>query len=555
MKNTTLLFLSCLLTLSFLVSGQSKNDNIYNIVPLPVSIQPKAGKFVFTAGMKIAVPFRFDQSRLKASAELLAERLKTVAGINVELVDLSKLKDLPLTGIVIMPPQYQGIAEEGGYRLAIESKRIVLEAPSPEGVFYGVQTILQLLPVEIYGDQKAIGLAWDVPCGTIEDAPRYKYRGLMLDVGRHFMPVSFIKKYIDLMAIHKMNTFHWHLTEDQGWRIEIKKYPKLTQVGSIRKETPVGHAREKKWDGKPYGGFYTQDEIKDVVAYAAAKYVTIIPEIEMPGHSLAAIAAYPWLGCDSTKKYEVGTSWGVIKDVYCPSEKTFKFLEDVLTEVIELFPGKYIHIGGDECPKDAWKASTFCQELIKKENLKDEHGLQSYFIRRIEKYLNARGKAIIGWDEILEGGLAPNATVMSWRGTDGGIAAAKEKHDVVMTPTSFCYLDYYQADSTVRQPRAIGGYLPLQKVYSYDPTPENFTPEQAKYITGVQGNLWTEYVKTPEHAEYMLFPRAIALAEVAWSPKGKRDFVDFQSRLKIHFKRLDYLKVNYFGAKSNALPN
>jgi hexosaminidase len=368
----------------------------------------------------------------------------------------------------------------------------------------------------------------------------------MLDVSRHFMPVAFVKKYIDLLALHKMNVFHWHLTDDQGWRVEIKKYPKLTQIGSKRKESTVGHYSEnypQKFDGKEHTGFYTQTEIKDIVKYAQAKFVTIIPEIEMPGHSTAALAAYPELGCEPTKKYEVATKWGVMNDVYCPNEKTFTFLQDVLTEVMALFPSKYIHIGGDECPKDAWKQSAFCQDLIKKLNLKDEHELQSYFIKRIEKFVNSKGRAIIGWDEILEGGVAPNATVMSWRGTKGGIEAAKLKHNVIMTPDKYCYLDHYQANPA-NEPLAIGGLLPIEKVYQYDPTAELSADEQ-KYVLGVQGNLWTEYIATPAQAEYMTFPRATALAEIGWVPSGGKNFEDFATRLKEHLKRMDFLKVNY----------
>ena len=368
----------------------------------------------------------------------------------------------------------------------------------------------------------------------------------MLDVSRYFMPVSFIKKYIDLLAFHKMNVFHWHLTDDQGWRIEIRKYPKLTQIGSKRKESLVGQYSEnypQKFDGKEIGGFYTQAEIKDIVKYAQSKFVTIIPEIEMPGHASAALAAYPELGCEPAKKYEVATKWGVMTDVFCPNEQTFTFLQDVLAEVIPLFPGKYIHIGGDECPKDAWKKSTFCQELIKKLNLKDEHELQSYFIKRIEKFVNSKGRAIIGWDEILEGGVAPNATVMSWRGTKGGIEAAKQKHNVIMTPNTYYYLDYYQANPA-KEPLAIGGYLPIEKVYEYNPTAE-LSPEEQKYILGVQGNVWTEYMPNPQQVEYMTFPRATAIAEVAWVPSGGKNFEDFATRLKEHVKRLDYLKVNY----------
>ncbi len=379
------------------------------------------------------------------------------------------------------------------------------------------------------------------------DQPRFSYRGLHLDVSRHFMPVSFIKKYLDLMAMHKLNTFHWHLTDDQGWRIEIKKYPNLTKIGAKRKETLIGHYTENypmKFDGQAHEGFYTQAEVRDLVKYAQARHITIIPEIELPGHALAALAAYPTLGCEPDKNYETGTRWGVYGDVFCPTEPTFKVLQDVLTEVIALFPGKYIHIGGDECPKEAWKKSEFCQNLIKKLKLKDEEALQSYFITRIEKFVNAKGRTIIGWDEILEGGLAPNATVMSWRGTQGGIEAARQKHTVIMTPGEFLYLDHYQGDPNT-EPLAIGGYLPLEKVYAYEPVPTELSAAEEKYILGAQANVWTEYLPTPDKVEYMVFPRAAALAELTWMPKGPRNFEDFSYRLKTHLKRLDYLGVNY----------
>jgi hexosaminidase len=346
----------------------------------------------------------------------------------------------------------------------------------------------------------------------VEDAPRFSYRGLMLDAGRHFYTVDFIKRYIDLMVVYKLNTFHWHLTEDQGWRIEIKKYPLLTSISSIRKESMVGAYKDMKFDKTPYGGFYTQEDIKEVVAYASKKFVTIIPEIEMPGHSQALLAAYPQLGCNPDKIYEVATKWGVSEDVLCPREETFTFMQDVLTEVMALFPGQYIHIGGDECPKKQWKESRFCQDLIKKLKLKDEHELQSYFIGRIDKFITSKGKKMLGWDEILEGGLSPNAMVMSWRGTAGGIEAAKLNHDVVMSPNNFLYLDYYQADPKT-QPLAIGGNLSLSKCYSFEPDLPELTEAEAKHIVGVQANLWTEYIGTPAYAEYMTFPRAFFHAD------------------------------------------
>ena len=431
------------------------------------------------------------------------------------------------------------IPNEEGYELKIEEENIFIESKNARGAFYAVQSLIQLAPLP--SDLNS----YEIPCLRIKDQPQFKYRGMHLDVGRHFFSVDFIKKYIDLMARLKMNTFHWHLTEDQGWRIEIKKYPKLQEIAAYRKETLVGHYNDQphQFDGKPYGGFYTQEEIKEVVAYALTRQVTIIPEIEMPGHSQAAIAAYPELGC-SGKQVEVATKWGIFDEVYCPKESTFKFLEDVIDEVVALFPGKYIHIGGDEAPKTNWKNCEYCQKLIKKEGLKDEHGLQSYFITRMEKYINFKGKQIIGWDEILEGGLAPNATVMSWRGTKGAIEAAKEGHDVILTPGSHCYFDHYQSENE-NEPLAIGGFLPLEKVYHFNPIPEELTDKEATYVLGAQGNVWTEYMQTEKQVEYMAFPRAVALSEVVWSSPKNKNYQDFIHRLEHYQKQLDLLNVNY----------
>ena len=414
-----------------------------------------------------------------------------------------------------------------------------IESKNARGAFYAVQSLIQLLPLP--SDLNS----FKIPCLRIKDQPQFTYRGMHLDVGRHFFSVDFIKKYIDLMAKLKMNTFHWHLTEDQGWRIEIKKYPKLQEIAAYRKETLIGHYNNQphQFDGKPYGGFYTQEQIKEVVAYALTRQVTIIPEIEMPGHSQAAIAAYPELGC-SGKQVEVATKWGVFDEVYCPKESTFKFLEDVIDEVVALFPGKYIHIGGDEAPKTNWKNCEYCQKLIKKEGLEDEHGLQSYFITRMEKYINSKGRQIIGWDEILEGGLAPNATVMSWRGTKGAVQAVKERHDVILTPGSHCYFDHYQSENE-NEPLAIGGFLPLEKVYHFNPIPEELTDKEATYVLGAQGNVWTEYMQTEKQVEYMAFPRAIALSEVLWSSPEHKNYSDFIHRLEQYQKKLDQLEVNY----------
>jgi len=516
-------------------------DNVYNLIPFPAQFNGGEGQFVVNAQTKIIVTAK--DAALKPIAQSLINTLKTASKLSLAIA----VTAAPTAKNVIYIRQNKalGLGAEG-YKLIVSADRVILETATPQGAFYGIQTIFQLLPAAVFSPAPVENITWAMPVCQIQDKPRFVHRGLMLDVSRYFMPVSFVKKYIDLLALHKMNVFHWHLTDDQGWRIEIKKYPKLTQIGSKRKETLVGQYSEnypQKFDGKENGGFYTQAEIKDVVKYAQSKYVTIIPEIEMPGHSSAALAAYPELGCEPSKNYEVATKWGVMNDVYCPTEKTFTFLQDVLTEVFALFPGKYVHIGGDEAPKDAWKQSTFCQELIKKLKLKDEDELQSYFIKRIEKFVNSKKRAIIGWDEILEGGVAPNATVMSWRGTKGGIEAAKEKHNVIMTPNTYYYLDYYQANPA-KEPLAIGGYLPIEKVYEYDPG-AGFSPEEQKYILGIQGNVWTEYMPNPAQVEYMTFPRATAIAEVAWVPSGGKNFEDFATRLKAHLKRLEYLNVNF----------
>ena len=431
------------------------------------------------------------------------------------------------------------IKNDEGYQLKITEKNISISSKTTKGAFYAVQSLIQLLPIKT--DSKEI----TIQCLEIKDEPQFVYRGMHLDVARHFFSVDFIKKYINLMSMLKMNTFHWHLTEDQGWRIEIKKYPKLQEIAAFRNETLIGHYNDQpqKFDGKKYGGFYTQEEIKEIVKYASERQITIIPEIEMPGHSQAAIAAYPELGCTG-EQIEVATKWGVFEDIYCTKEETFKFLEDVIDEVVPLFPGKYIHIGGDEAPKIHWKNCKNCQKLLKKEGLKDDHELQNYFITRMEKYINSKGKQIIGWDEILEGGLAPNATVMSWRGTNGAVEAAKQKHPVILTPQSHCYFDHYQSENE-NEPLAIGGFLPLEKVYLFNPIPKELTTEEARYVLGAQGNVWTEYLSTPEKVEYMVFPRAIALSEAVWSSSVHKNYNDFINRLEIFNKRLDAMNVNY----------
>jgi hexosaminidase len=401
-----------------------------------------------------------------------------------------------------------------------------------------VQTLRQLIPSAGPAGRRS------VPAVTVSDRPRFRYRGMHLDVGRHLFPVAFIKRYIDLLSRYKLNAFHWHLTDDQGWRIEIRKYPLLTQVGAWRRETvKEPNLDPYAGDGIPYGGFYTQAEVRDVVEYARRRHVTVIPEIEMPGHSQAALAAYPELAC-SPGPFEVRTTWGVDEDVHCPTERTFAFLEDVLTEVLALFPSPYVHIGGDEVPKTRWKESAEAQAVIRREGLKDEHELQSWFIRRIERFLLAQGRRLIGWDEILEGGLAPEATVMSWRGTAGGIAAAQQGHDAIMTPGSHLYFDHYQGDPAF-EPLAIGGFTPLDKVYAYEPVPDTLTADEARHILGAQANVWTEYLKTPAQVEYMALPRMLALAEVVWSPRETRDWADFARRLPAELAALDRMGVNY----------
>lgn len=506
-------------------NGPNKIEDIA-IIPQPQTRLVFDGTFQFD-----------DQVSLKSDSELtsVASYFKELvsAEYQIHLDTLKKKKQVVLS----LSPNF---TNEESYELTIDSKQILISAKNERGVFYGIQSLRQLFPSE--ANQKK---SYKLPLVYLNDKPEFAYRGMHLDVARHMYSVDFIKKYIDMMSRLKMNTFHWHLTEDQGWRIEIKKYPKLQEIAAFRKETLIGHYSDQphQFDGKKYGGFYTQEEIKEIVAYAQQRQVTIIPEIEMPGHSQAAIAAYPELGCTG-KQLEVATKWGVFEEVYCPKESTFQFLEDVIDEVIELFPGKYIHIGGDEAPKTRWKNCNHCQKLIKEKGLKDEHGLQSYFIQRMEKYINSKGKQIIGWDEILEGGLAPNATVMSWRGTKGAVDAAKDGHDVILTPTSHCYFDYYQSDNE-NEPLAIGGFLPLKKVYNFNPIPEELTSEESKYVLGAQGNVWTEYMSDEKKVEYMAFPRMIALSEAVWTSEINKNYSGFIKRLEIYQKRLDQLDVNY----------
>ncbi len=497
------------------------------LIPYPASLTRTEGTFRLVPG----APIRILDRELEADARAFHDAVLRLTGTQLRIVMGGKAEQ---GEIVIEAPDNRRFGMEE-YKLTIAESGVHI-AGGKSGVFYALQTLTQLLPMGGKGEL-------ELPCLVIRDAPRYAWRGMHLDVCRHFFPLDFIKRYIDYIAMYKMNTFHWHLTDDQGWRIEIKKYPLLTSVGSSRKGSMVGPYSAQKYDSIPYGGFYTQDQIREIVAYAAERHVTVVPEIEMPGHSLAALASYPQLSCTGGP-FEVAMGWGVFEDIYCPKEETFSFLEDVLAEVCELFPGPYVHIGGDEAPKVRWNDCKHCQELMKKEGLKDASELQSYFIRRIGKFLNERGKKIVGWDEILEGGLAPNAVVMSWRGTEGGIAAARQHHQAVMTPGGYCYFDHYQGDPP-SEPLAIGGYTPVDKVYSYEPTPAELSPEERQYILGAQGNVWTEYITSPKQVEYMALPRMPALAEVLWTPDSLRAYPAFQSRLLRHFALLDTMGVNY----------
>ena len=518
-----------ILFIAFLSIQCSNEPN--KIQDLSIIPQPKT-RLVFEGS------FKFDNKvSLKNDLELtsVAAYFKELLSTEYQ-IDLDSTKKKKQVVLSLSP----NFTNEESYELTIDESQILISAKNEKGIFYGIQSLRQLFPLET--NQKK---SYQLPLVYLNDKPEFAYRGMHLDVARHMYSVDFIKKYIDMMSRLKMNTFHWHLTEDQGWRIEIKKYPKLQEIAAFRKETLIGHYSDQphQFDGKKYGGFYTQEEIKDIVAYAQERQVTIIPEIEMPGHSQAAIAAYPELGCTG-KQIEVATKWGVFEEVYCPKESTFKFLEDVIDEVVELFPGKYIHIGGDEAPKTRWKSCNHCQKLIKQKGLKDEHGLQSYFIQRMEKYINSKGKQIIGWDEILEGGLAPNATVMSWRGTKGAVDAAKDGHNVILTPTSHCYFDYYQSDNE-NEPLAIGGFLPLKKVYYFNPIPEELNSEESKYVLGAQGNVWTEYMPDEKKVEYMAFPRMIALSEAVWTDDINKSYSSFIKRLEVYQKQLDKLDINY----------
>lgn len=507
-------------------SCTAEKEANYQVIPLPQEVSlTQENPFKLNENVLIAYPE--NNALLQRNAEFLSEYIQQATNYAPKTKVIAAGEQVKNAIVLGLDPS---IANKEGYVLTTTPEGININGQTENGVFYGIQTLRKSIPAEA---KEATIL---IPAGEIKDEPRFSYRGMHLDVGRHFFPKEFMKKYIDLLALHNMNTFHWHLTDDQGWRIEIKKYPKLTEIGSQRSRTVIGR-NTQEYDNTPYGGFFTQEEAKEIVKYAQERYITVIPEVDLPGHMLAALAAYPEMGCTGGP-YEVCPRWGIFEDVLCiGNDQTMQFLEDVMSEIIEIFPSKYVHIGGDEAPRTRWEKCPKCQARIKTEGLKAdknhtaEDRLQSYCMTRIEEFLNSKGRQIIGWDEILEGDVAPNATVMSWRGMEGGIKAAQLGHDVIMTPTSFCYFDYYQTADTKDEPLGIGGYVPIEKVYSLEPVPAVLTEEQSKHILGAQANLWTEYIHSSEHVEYMVLPRMAALAEVQWTQPEKKDFKDFTKRL------------------------
>ena len=529
----------CIL-LSLLTGGAFAAEQTAALIPLPQKMETLPGAFTLQPRTTVVV-----DPAAQASGEYLTDQLRKGTGYRLTVISSKQPRKLP--GAINLSTE-KGNAALGpeGYELEVTTRGITLRASGQAGLFYGVQTLLQLLPPQVYSSKPVSGQTWTIPCVQITDRPRFKWRGLLFDTARHFFTKAEVKQLLDEMAAQKLNTLHLHLTDDQGWRIEIKKYPGLTQVGAWRDEAGFGLDPKLSTtygpDGR-YGGFYSQADIRELVAYAATRHITIVPEIEMPGHATAALSAHPELSC-SGGPYTPNAKGGVFHGVYCAGkDETFEFLQNVLTEVCELFPGKYIHIGGDEVPKDNWKKCGRCQARMQKEGLKTEHELQSYFIRRIEKLITVQNRTLIGWSEIREGGLAQNAVVMDWIG--GAVEAASAGHDVIMSPTKFCYIDYYQSTNKAAEPKAIGGYVPLSKVYSLEPIPEKLAPQDASHILGAQCNLWTEYIPNFKQAQYMIFPRLCALAEVTWSPAAGRDWAGFTRRLETQFQRFDQAGVNY----------
>ncbi len=546
------LFLFLLIAMVMIGCDKEQTVADYGIIPLPQETQLQEGApFVLSANTKIVYPAGNED--LKRIAHFLVDYVKFTT--NAQLSAIESGNDAANAIILSADLSHEN---KDAYNLTVTDKQIVLKGASATGVFYGVQTLRKSM------DANSLDKDIAFPQVVINDYPRFQYRGMMLDVARHMFPVEFIKEFIDLLALHNMNTFHWHITDDQGWRIEIKNYSELTEKGSQRAETVI-KKNTGKFDGKPYGGFYTQAEAKEIVAYAQERFINVIPEVDLPGHMLGALTAYPHLGCTGGP-YAVEGTWGVFDDVVCAgNDEVVVFLKDVFTEIMEIFPSQYIHVGGDECPKVRWEKCPKCQAKIKELDLKSdkehskEERLQSYIISEVEKFINSKGRSIIGWDEILEGGLAPNATVMSWRGIEGGVAAAQQNHDVIMVPTSHFYFDYYQTTDIDNAPFGIGGYVPIEKVYSFDPVFSELTTEQSKHILGVQANLWTEYVKSPEHAEYMLLPRMDALTEVQWTDPKLKNYDQFEQRLLKMMKYYDRKKYNYattiFDIKANIEPD
>jgi hexosaminidase len=518
--------------------NQNVNENgasINNIIPKPVSINLLNEKAVTINNTSIIIA----DKHFANQAVYLREQIENQCGLQLSI----KGNFFKNASAIVLAYDSVQIDRPEMYFLTVKNNQVVLKAKDVEGVVHGIQTLLQLLPLK---NTTAVSLA----AVSIEDYPRFRYRGMHLDVSRHFFPVSYIKKYIDYLTFHKFNTFHWHLTDDQGWRIEIKGYPKLTQIGAWRDSTLVGHFRDKpaRYDGTPYGGFYTQQEVKDIIGYSLIRGITIIPEIDIPGHSRAAIAAYPEFSTSPDTAWKVATAWGMYNrhnNVLAPNEKTFSFLRTVFSEIADLFPSPYIHIGGDETSKIWWKADLKTQAFMKAYDLKDETALQTYFINQVIEDLKDKGKKVIGWDEILEGNLDSSAIIMNWRGVKVAIEAAKENHYVIMTPGPFTYLNYAQTKS--KDSLTAGGYLPLDKVYGFEPVPQELNQEEAKFVLGAQGNLWTEYITNTSKIEYMIFPRMTALSEVLWTQKHEKDFDDFKRRLKENaIPRYLFWSSNYF---------
>jgi len=507
-----------------------------SLIPLPAEIKQGTGFFTLTSATKVVL--KSDSAEIKRTCDFFLDLINPGTGLNIGYASSSASSIIVELDSLIAHPE--------GYRLKVTTRDITIQAQTPAGIFYAFQTLRQLLPPIIESRTVVANRRWVIPTIEIDDAPRFPYRGLMLDVVRHFYPVDDIKRFIDLMAMHKYNYLHLHLTDDQGWRIEIPAYPRLQSISAWRRETIIGHLNDepRRYDGVSHGGYYKQTELKELVQYAAERYITIVPEIEMPGHVTALLAAYPDFAC-SGSYFEVARDWGIFSNLLCPREDTFLFLERILNEVMNIFPGKYIHIGGSECPKEQWQKSEFCRNTKIQNYLQTDEQLQTWFMRRIARHVQSRGRQVIGWDEMLDGGDISGATIMSWRGEQGGIDAVRKGNHVIMTPHRNCYFDYYQWNRRDEEPLAQNGYLPLSMVYQFDPVPKELDDDQKQHIIGTQGILWTEYVADIRQAEYMVYPRACALAEVAWTPADRKSYNLFRNRLIEHSKRLQTLNVNY----------